>query len=95
MLNKYRDECHYTAKVKGFHDTKVPFPTLMMLLVTEIAEAVEADRNGDWEGVKEEMADVAIRFFDIAGAYNIDLDTEVEKKMKVNRGRPRKHNKIY
>jgi NTP pyrophosphatase (non-canonical NTP hydrolase) len=40
-----------------------------------------------------ELADTAIRLFDLAGSLNIDLEKEISKKMKVNEGRPIKHGK--
>jgi len=91
----YVKECHYNAQVKGFYDEPLPFPAQIMLIVTELAEAVEADRNGDWYALREELADVAIRLFDLCGYLSIDLDAEVRRKMDINAGRPRKHGKEY
>ena len=42
---------------------------------------------------KEELADTAIRLFDLCGSLGIDLEKEISKKMKVNEGRPIKHGK--
>ena len=95
MLNNYRDDCYYNAQVKGFHDEPREFGTAMALIHSEVSEALEAHRNGDWENVAEEFADILIRVFDAAGAYKIDLDRAVEDKMRINRGRPRKHGKKY
>ena len=95
MLNKLRDECYYNAKLKGFHDTPREFGTAIALIHSELSEALEADREGDWDMVCEEFADVLIRLFDTAGEYRIDLDKAVERKMKINAGRQRKHGKEY
>ncbi len=133
FLNQLRDECHYNAQVKGFHDEKKHFATLCMLMVSEISEAVEAHREGErykismtpalyldfidalkgghaedallmlGDSVKyqpethwqEELADLLIRLMDMAGLYKVDMDWQVERKMKINAGRPRLHGKDY
>lgn len=45
-LNKLRDEAFETAKAHGWHDEELPDETYLMLIITEIAEAVQADRKG-------------------------------------------------
>lgn len=73
-----------------------------MLVVTEIAEAVECVRDGQIyafrdaatdkpEGLPFELADAIIRIADLAGAYGIDLDAAVREKMAYNRTRPFRH----
>ena len=65
-LNQLRDEIHANAKEKGFYDNPKEIGTLLMLVVSELAEALEADRTGDfcdfskYEKCKKEM-DVGIR----------------------------------
>ncbi|MFV0392418.1 MAG: hypothetical protein ACK5KP_11145 [Paludibacteraceae bacterium] len=44
-LNQLRDEIHEIAKSKGFWDKPRETGTLLMLCVSELAEAMEADRN--------------------------------------------------
>lgn len=63
----------------------------LMLIVSELAEAMEADRKGEREHFKEELADVAIRLFDMAYAEKIDLDREIGRKMAANMKRPYLH----
>ena len=46
MINKLRDHCHNMAKQKGFHDEDIPIPTSLMLIVSELGEALEAHRAG-------------------------------------------------
>lgn len=65
----------------------------LMLVVTEVAEAAEAVRHKNFENFSEELADVCIRIFDIAGSCHIDLEHAVTMKMKVNEARPRLHGK--
>jgi len=83
-VNKNDDEMDATVKI--------------MLIVTELSEAVEAIRKGNWDGehgFNEEMADATIRLFDLCGRHNIDLYQEMEKKMIKNRQRPHKHGKKF
>lgn len=45
-LNKLRDQAYKTACDHGFHDKEFSNEHLLMLVITELAEAVEADRKG-------------------------------------------------
>lgn len=45
-LNELRDEAYSIAKAHGWHDEELPDETYLMLIITEIAEAVQADRKG-------------------------------------------------
>lgn len=47
-LNQLRDEIHANAKEKGFYDNPKEIGTLLMLIVSELAEALEADRAGSF-----------------------------------------------
>lgn len=98
-INEYCDEINTWATKQGFWtdhlDWTEPEAQLskLMLIVTEVAEAAEAVRQEDGSNLPEEVADIAIRLFDFAWAYNIDLEAEINKKMEVNKGRPFKHGK--
>ena len=55
-LNELKDRAYKTAKSHGWHDKELSDETYLMLIITEIAEAVQADRKGirpDIEGYKE------------------------------------------
>jgi hypothetical protein len=67
----------------------------LMLIVTEVAEVMEALRDGDEENEAEEVADVLIRLLDYAAWRGFSLDREVEAKMVVNRQRPRLHGRRF
>lgn len=86
---------HDNAVRKGFWDKRREVGTLLMLVVSELAEALEADRKGDRDNFCEELADAAIRIFDICGGMAIDLEEEIEKKMLYNASRPPMHGKKY
>lgn len=76
------------------------FISQVMLVVTELSEAVEAHRTLKKDEylsthMTEEITDAVIRLFDLCGAYNINLEEEIAKKMQVNEGRPHQHGKAY
>jgi NTP pyrophosphatase (non-canonical NTP hydrolase) len=126
-------QAHGTAKEKGFWDTERNVSEMLMLIVSEVAEAQEALRKnhyadksvitslvqdieleksdeefqmdkGIWKGLfedkikssfEDEIADVAIRLFDLCGGLGIDLEKHIELKMKYNSMRGYKHGKAF
>lgn len=66
-------------------------PAVLMLIVTEVAEAMEAFRKNDQSNFREELADVMIRTIGLAHGLGIDLGAEIEAKMAKNRTREYKH----
>jgi len=74
-----------------WQEMKYKVPAILMLIVSECAEALEGFRNGDWDNFKEEIADIQIRVLDLAGGLEIDLDEEVAKKLEKNRERGHRH----
>ena len=95
-INELSKLAHKTAVEKGFYDRRDrPITELLMLIVTELGEACEADRKGEDEHFKEEVADVYIRLGDMCEYLGIDIEKEIIKKMKYNETRPKKHGKRY
>ncbi|MBP9853463.1 MAG: nucleotide pyrophosphohydrolase [Candidatus Omnitrophica bacterium] len=86
--------CHKIAKEKGFWDQKRNIGEALMLVVTELAEAMEGHRHQDEANFKEELADAFIRLFDLCGGLGIDIEEEISRKSKINQGRPYKHGKV-
>lgn len=76
---------------------------LLMLMVTELAEACEGLRHGngpsehipEFSCLEEELADTIIRILDMAAARNCRIGEAVIAKMKYNAGRPDKHGKKF
>lgn len=86
--------------VQGF--TTMNFPTDLMLITTELAEACEADRTDsmsdktpDYHGREEEIADVLVRIFHLCGKYDLRIGPAFIEKMRYNLDRPYKHKKAY
>jgi NTP pyrophosphatase (non-canonical NTP hydrolase) len=78
------ERSHKQAVDKGFWEQPLTFDMAMALIISEIAEALEAYRKGkvtpDWDNddaVKEsfevELADAIIRVYDWAGGNNLSL----------------------
>ena len=86
--------CHAVAKEKGFWDEKRNIGEALMLIVTELAEAMEGYRKKDDANFKEELADAFIRLFDLCGGLGIDIEKEILEKSERNKSRPYKHGKI-
>lgn len=95
------DHCHSAAVNAGWwHDIKsgeplpANVPTKLMLIVSEVAEAMEADRKGLMDdklphrnGVEVELADAVIRIFDLAGKLECDLIGAIVEKLDYNASR--------
>lgn len=93
-LNELSELCHRIAKEKGFWDKERNIGEALMLIVTELAEAMEAHRIQDQANFKEEIADAFIRLLDLCGGLGIDIEEEIHKKSTKNKNRPYKHGKI-
>ncbi len=93
-LKEWCQTCHAIAKEKGFWEKERNMGEALMLIVTELAEAMEAHRKQDHENFREELADTFIRLFDLCGGLGIDIQAEIAKKNETNKSRPYKHGKI-
>jgi len=69
--------------------------TKLMLVVTEVAEAMEGHRKALPDDklphrpmLEVELADAAIRIFDLAGGLNFDLAGAIVEKLAFNQQRP-------
>jgi NTP pyrophosphatase (non-canonical NTP hydrolase) len=92
-------QCYRDAAQAGWwplevRENPLTFSNKLMLTVSELAEAMEADRKGlrddhlpHRDGREVELADAAIRIFDLAGAYNMNLGEAIAEKMEYNRNR--------
>lgn len=94
-MNKYikewQKEIRDWAEEKGFEWDKEDIDTMLLRLHSEVTEASEAVRDEDFEHLGVELADIFIRLADTAEVMGIDLEKEVQEKMKKNRERPVLH----
>ena len=93
-LNDLAQLCHSIAVEKGFWEKERNIGEALMLVVTELAEAMEAHRKQDDLNFKEEVADTFIRLLDLCGGLEIDIENEIYQKSMRNKNRPYKHGKI-
>lgn len=91
LINNLCKEAYITAKSKGWHDEERELGTVLCLIHGEVSEAMEAARKNDMNNFLEELADVCIRVFDLCGAYQLNLENAISKKMQFNKTRPYKH----
>jgi NTP pyrophosphatase (non-canonical NTP hydrolase) len=97
--------CHDAATTSGWwHDLSMGEPVInrphvigekLMLIVSEVAEAMEGHRKGLPDDklphrsmVEVELADAIIRIADLAGALGLDLGGAITEKLEYNRTRP-------
>ncbi len=90
-IKEIAEEIHENFKKKGFWDDTRPIPETLMLITTEVSEAMAAFRAKDQDNFREELADIVIRVFDAAEGYGIDIENEIIKKHEFNKSRPHKH----
>lgn len=95
-LNEYAKECRIAAD-KWYYDLKTGERLTMnkgerlMLIVSELAEAMEGERKGLMDDklphrrmAEVELADALIRIFDYAGEEGYDLEGAYREKLAYN-----------
>lgn len=97
--NFLKNACHEASKEAGWwavggvdiRDNPMNFSQKLMLIVSEVAEAMEGDRKGlqddklpHREMREVELADALIRIFDLAGGYGMDIGGAVAEKLAYN-----------
>ena len=104
-LRSLSKSAHSTAVEKGWWDAERSIPEQIVLMHSELSEAVEELRKPNArpfylkddkpEGWGVELADCVIRIMDTCERYNVDLQGLVELKMKYNESRSHRHgNKV-
>jgi len=105
-LNELAAQAFVIADAHGWHDKPREFGTTLMLIVTEVAEAMEEWRLNDDAGLVEyektehgpkpvgvsiELADILIRVLHLCAVYHIDIQEAFKQKMDYNAKRPYRH----
>ena len=78
-LTALRDECYKIALSHGFHDEKLSERHFLCLVISELMEAVEADRKGRHADIKTFNA--ALDGFDCEVAFEAYIKDTVEDEM--------------
>ena len=94
---------HDNAAVHGWWDEPREDGTLIALIMSEAAEALEALRKGNkpdehcpqFSGAEVELADVIIRIMDMAEARGWNVAGAIVAKHEFNKTRPYKHGKEF
>lgn len=101
-LNRFQLHVHENASAKGWHDTPTDLRACVAMVVSELGEAIEWERESAVEeplnsthipftGVEEEMADVMIRILDFAQETGLDVVGAMLAKHEYNLTRPHMH----
>lgn len=99
---EFTERVHETAVSKKWWEPGPTFPEALMLVVSELSEALETYRHhasldlinrvdGKPEGIPVEMADAVIRICDLCAGFGIPLERAIIEKMAYNRTRPERH----
>lgn len=99
QINILQEICHKDAKANGWWNKPPEVGTALMLMVSELGEACEAERKDirssehipEFSGIEEELADVIIRILDFAGYHNLRIADAIASKVTFNRTRGYKH----
>ena len=96
-------DVHANAVDHGWWEEPREDGTLIALIMSEAAEALEALRKGNkpdehcpqFSGAEVELADVIIRIMDMAEARGWDVAGAIVAKHEFNKSRPYKHGKEF
>lgn len=80
-LTELRDRAYRAACDKGFHDEQKPDAVYKMLIITEIAEAVQADRKRLYAGKDKFDYAVDRGAYDCEIAYEMYIKGSVEEEL--------------
>jgi transcriptional regulator with XRE-family HTH domain len=81
-LKALRDEAFAYAEKQGFHKREMSFGERLMLVVSELSEALEADRNGKWapkttSGVTADDEPITIKLCGDVSLYSDAYENEI------------------
>jgi NTP pyrophosphatase (non-canonical NTP hydrolase) len=94
-LNSLKNICHGLASDAGWHSAPREVGTMLMLIVSEISEAMEGDRKNLMDDhlpnrkmLEVELADAVIRIMDLSGREGLDIGGAIVEKLQYNQYRP-------
>ena len=103
MFEAVQKDVHANAVAHGWWEEPREDGTLIALIMSEAAEALEALRKGNgpdehcpqFSGAEVELADVIIRIMDMAEARGWNIAGAIVAKHEYNKTRPYKHGKEF
>ena len=103
VFNRIQNQVHANAVAHGWWEEPREDGTLIALIMSEAAEALEALRKGNgpdehcpqFSGAEVELADVIIRIMDMAEARGWNVAGAIVAKHEFNKTRPYKHGKEF
>lgn len=92
--NDLAQYCYFQSRDAGWHDNPREIGTMLMLIVSEISEAMGGYRKRLMDDhlpkrpmIEVELADAVIRIGDLAGKLGLDLGGAIVEKLEYNRTR--------
>ena len=82
-------------KRKGFVTNYDNIPEKLLLIHSEVSEAAEEIRKGNYYGFRFELADIIIRVLDLCDALKLNTDSLIAEKMVKNESREHRHGKKF
>jgi NTP pyrophosphatase (non-canonical NTP hydrolase) len=90
-INQMVDKVYQQNLKAGWHSKPREIGTCLMLIVSEIAEAMEGDRKSLMDDhlphrsmLEVELADAVIRIMDLSGREGLDLGGAIVEKLQYN-----------
>lgn len=80
-LNELRDRAYKTACEHGFHEEELSDKHLLMLVITELCEAIEADRKGKKIDIKQFECGISYPKNDFKQVYEYCIKGSVEEEL--------------
>lgn len=80
-LNELRDRAYKTACEHGFHEEELSNKHLLMLVITELCEAIEADRKGKKIDIKKFECGISYPKNDFKQVYEYCIKGSVEEEL--------------
>ncbi len=92
-LKELIEKSQRIANSKGFKVDWDSAPTYLMLIVTELSEAMEQWRDDHKDGFGEELADAFIRLFHLVGDLGLkeEMVGSILDKLRYNETRSHRH----
>lgn len=90
-INELAKEIHKNAISKGWWTQADTIPNKLLMIHSEVSEAVEAYRNNNHDDIPVEVADIIIRALDLLSAIVDNPEDVIIAKHEYNKTRSFRH----